>query len=188
MLVFEVQILILFLVLVSSFIFSKELFEIGSNLNDVEGANLKIQFIIISLSIMFVVGELISMFTKGKKKMKENVEKLFYIIIFLVFFIFVFFFTLSKVSGVKQYSQNITINENLPDYIVSKVEPYLFDIIEIVKLVGVTNIVILIIGLYDFLRKSNFDENESKKRNIVYGMCVMAIVLTNFLRTSSITL
>lgn len=191
MLVFEVQIVILFTVLVSTFIFSKELFEIASNLNDVEGANLKIQFISISLTIMYVVGEFINMFTKGKKKMKENVEKMFYIIIFIVFFIFVFFFVLSKVSSVdnlKDEFKNVSMNNDLPDYIVSKIEPYIFDMIHIIKLIGITNIVILIIGLYDYLKKSNFDEKESKKRNIVYGMCVMAIVISNFLRTTSISL
>ena len=186
MFIFQVQFIILFLVLLSMFVFSKELFEFGSDVNNIDQSNLKIQFITMSLLVLFVVGELINTFTKGKKKLKQNIEYLFYTVLYVILFVFVFFLLISKMSGNSKFEGTLSLNKDLPGYVLTKLEPYLLDIVDIMKMTGMSVLIIFLVAFYDFARNNEFDENENKKRNIVYGMLVMFIVIiSTFILQSS---
>ena len=155
-------------------------------MNNIDQSNLKIQFITMSLLVLFVVGELINTFTKGKKKLKQNIEYLFYTVLYVILFVFVFFLLISKMSGNSKFEGTLSLNKDLPGYVLTKLEPYLLDIVDIMKMTGMSVLIIFLVAFYDFARNNEFDENENKKRNIVYGMLVMFIVIiSTFILQSS---
>ena len=177
MVIFEISYIVLFIGLLFVYILIKEMFSLTTNVHD---NYTKYSFLM--LLIGYIIMYTLLLIFKKRLDVKKKIDRVTYIIYILVSILLIFSaLILVLVDTSKNNIDMVTEVDSLTEYVMNRILPYLNTLLFILKIIGIQKFTVFVMFIYDALKKSKYDTNRSKKKNIMYALCVIVHLIMYYI-------